>query len=86
MSYLSIDTFSEAWRPLCALLASAKANLWNPIVYSTKKCICSQRLMTLTVYSLVVALSFSWFRCLIYLSRANLMLYSGKQKKTVLKF
>ena len=37
MSYLFINTFSEAWRPLCALLASAKANLWNQIVYSTKK-------------------------------------------------
>ena len=25
----SIDTFSEAWRPLCSSLAYAKAILWN---------------------------------------------------------
>ena len=41
--------------------------------------------MTLMVYSLVVGLSLSHLGCMIYHSTTNLMLYSGKTKKKVLK-
>ena len=73
MTYLSIDTISKVWRPLCAFLASAKANLQIEIQSKNYLIAFSQngRLIISTVYSLVVALSLSQLGCLIYHFRAN---------------
>ena len=88
MTYLSIDTFNEACRPVCALLGSAKANLqnWITLLRYTKSFICV--FLDFNSYSLVVTLFLSQLGCMIYHSRTNIMLYSGtvNRKKSFLKF